>query len=295
MKHGYNDLNTLGLTIQDLPDEIMLLLFSFLDDPALRQIRLTCSQWNTFAEDRSLWNERFSWYFDQSVLESDPVDHPKKAYCQQYLRYKTLKQKLNIPFGMPTLLSSLNGHIVSGEKVLQQLAISNGHDSSLDALRREEEINALIFAAQVGNVSVVKTLFLKIKPTITEATLVLNFAAEKDQLAVAKFILQAEPNIEAHSKSYIKARSILKRRQRIVELFADIYPKSVFESMMVWEMANDYKPSLEKVSNIDKKTSVEAEQSTRNNEILNRLNNLKKNDLLLNNLQQVELQLRIGT
>jgi len=43
---------------QDLPDEVFLLIFSYLDGDALRRMACVCKRWNILTDDKSLWIKR---------------------------------------------------------------------------------------------------------------------------------------------------------------------------------------------------------------------------------------------
>nr|WP_166154229.1 F-box protein [Neochlamydia sp. AcF84]NGY94223.1 hypothetical protein [Neochlamydia sp. AcF84] len=64
-------------SIEQLPDELLLHIFSFLQASDLLEVELTCHQWKNLAEEETLWKSLYVRYF--KVIE--PVgDTYKESY-----------------------------------------------------------------------------------------------------------------------------------------------------------------------------------------------------------------------
>jgi hypothetical protein len=66
-------------SIQQLPDELLLHIFSFLQASDLLEVELTCHQWKNLAEEETLWKSLYVRYF--KVIE--PV---VETYKESYFR-----------------------------------------------------------------------------------------------------------------------------------------------------------------------------------------------------------------
>ncbi|BBI16691.1 F-box protein [Neochlamydia sp. S13] len=66
-------------SIEQLPDELLLHIFSFLQASDLLEVELTCHQWKNLAEEETVWKSLYVRYF--KVIE--PVG---KTYKESYFR-----------------------------------------------------------------------------------------------------------------------------------------------------------------------------------------------------------------
>jgi hypothetical protein len=66
-------------SIEQLPDELLLHIFSFLQASDLLEVELTCHQWKNLAEEETLWKSLYVRYF--KVIE--PV---VETYKESYFR-----------------------------------------------------------------------------------------------------------------------------------------------------------------------------------------------------------------
>ncbi|KIC75354.1 hypothetical protein DB41_HO00020 [Neochlamydia sp. TUME1] len=66
-------------SIEQLPDELLLHIFSFLQASDLLEVELTCHQWKNLAEEEILWKSLYQRYFKVSELVGE-------TYKEDYFR-----------------------------------------------------------------------------------------------------------------------------------------------------------------------------------------------------------------
>ncbi|MBS4165780.1 hypothetical protein NEOC65_000850 [Neochlamydia sp. AcF65] len=66
-------------SIERLPDELLLHIFSFLQASDLLEVELTCHQWKNLAEEEILWKSLYQQYFKM-------IEPAAETYKEDYFR-----------------------------------------------------------------------------------------------------------------------------------------------------------------------------------------------------------------
>jgi hypothetical protein len=102
-------------SIEQLPDELLLHIFSFLQASDLLEVELTCHQWKNLAEEETLWQSLYQQYF--KVIE--PVG---ETYKEDYFRMSKADHQWR---KVDELLSSLEHGDLQPDEALRFFGLAN--------------------------------------------------------------------------------------------------------------------------------------------------------------------------
>ncbi|KIC75386.1 hypothetical protein DB41_HN00180 [Neochlamydia sp. TUME1] len=102
-------------SIEQLPDELLLHIFSFLQASDLLEVELTCHQWKNLAEEEILWKSLYQQYF--KMIE--PVG---ETYKEDYFRMSKADHQWR---KVDELLSSLEHGDLRPDEALRFFGLAN--------------------------------------------------------------------------------------------------------------------------------------------------------------------------
>lgn len=217
-----NVLSKESASINDLPVEIRMMIFTSLDAKALCSVGQTCKEALALTNDPSIWQNKIREHFPYLLRTNAKLyeENPEKAYIDEYKSYQKvcIEKKLNC--SMRLVLAALSGNLsqiasaptapirlalapdgkvhkiaspnyltANTKRQLYVWSAASGHQKALEKLDMDGKIDAFCFAVRKGQLQCVQHL----APMLTKENLdrmSLNFTNKQRYLATKDWALK---------------------------------------------------------------------------------------------------------